>query len=78
MKTIGERLDQKLAQDTREHCDMPEDKVCSWCNGTGKIRILVPVPHDVECGGCDGTGIMPDDFTDRVAELIADMKEAGK
>ena len=81
MRTIGEKLDQKLAQDTREHCDMPEDARCDKCGGKGKIYFDLGEFEEQlweYCERCNGTGIKPDGFTDRVDNLIKDMKEAGK
>ena len=55
MRGIGERLDDKINQDTREHNDEPEYEDCPDCDGSG-IEERSCKWHDRVCAKCDGTG----------------------
>ncbi|TCS70502.1 hypothetical protein EDD64_13233 [Effusibacillus lacus] len=40
--------------------------VCTSCNGTGKLKLTLPMPMEVPCGRCGGTGrVKPNDKIQR-------------
>lgn len=56
MKTIGEKLDDLLARQTREYLDNPSEyKECKHCGGLGQIRNIVDGCW-YSCPACNGTG----------------------